>query len=138
MGTPKANPLRAVKAVLTGDVAALMDAFMLHVEAGTEDDDWEDTDNWLGRVTLKRQEGDQTFIYHVMDGKMVRTQSDGPYIASIVMSVQTFLDIMEAALQGKGEDMWVDKYGAGRIVFQGDRWVADSERFRKILRRMGR
>ncbi len=138
MGTPKTNPLRAAKAVVAGDVAALMDAFMLQVEAGTQDDDWEDTDDWIGRVILKRQEGEQTFIYHVTDGKMVRTQSDGPYIASILMSVQTFLDLMDAALQGKGEDMWVSRYGAGRIVFQGDRWVADSERFRKILRRMGR
>ncbi len=52
MGTPKTNPLRAAKAVVTGDVAALMDAFMLQVEAGTQDDDWEDTDDWIGRVIL--------------------------------------------------------------------------------------
>ena len=66
---------------MTGDVAALMDAFMFQAEAGTKDDDWEDTDDWIDRVILKRQQGDQTFIYHVTDGKMVRTQSDGPYIS---------------------------------------------------------
>ena len=138
MGLGKTNPLRSAKAVLTGDVAELMDEFMLQIEANTEEEDWEDADNWIGRVTLKRQEGTQHFIYNVQDGKMVRTQSDGPYIASILMSVDTFLDVMEAALDGRGEEMWVRKYGAGHIVFQGDRWVADSERFRKILRRMGR
>ncbi len=98
IGTPKSNPLKAAKAVLTGDVAALMDEFMLHVAASAEDDDWEDTDDWIGRVTLKRQEGDQDFIYYVQDGKMVRTQSEGPYIASILMTVDTFLDVMDAAL----------------------------------------
>ncbi len=138
MGPGKTNPLKAAKAVLTGDVAALMDEFMLHIEASTEDSDWEDSDDWIGRVTLKRKEGDQDFIYYVEDGHMVRSQSKGPYVASILMTVDTVLDVMDAALDGRGEDMWIRKYGAGHIVFQGSRWVADSERFRKILRRMGR
>lgn len=138
MGTQKTNPLRAAKALVTGDVAELMDAFMQQVEASAEDDDWAESDDWLGRVSLVRKEGQQDFVYYIKDGKMVRTQSEGPYIASILMTVDTFLDVMDAALSGSGEEMWTRKYGAGHIVFQGDRWVADSERFRKILKRMGR
>ncbi len=142
MGTEKTNPLRKAKAVanavLTDSVAALVDEFMLQIEAGADDDDWQESDDWLGRLTLKRRDGNEDFVYHIQDGKMVRSNSQGPYVASILMTVDTFLEVMDAAMMGRGEEMWVEKYGHGHIVYVGDRWIVDSERFRKVLKRMGR
>ena len=142
MGAFQTNPLRRAKAlasaVLGNSVAALVDEFMLQVEAGAEAEDWAESDDWVGRLVLKRKERDEDHVYHIQDGQMVRSESAGPYIASLTMTVQTFLDLMDAALKGKGEEMFVEKYGTSHIVFDGDRWVADSERFRMVLRRMGR
>ena len=142
MGLEKTNPLRKAKvlanAVLTDSVAEMVDEFMLQIEAGADDDDWEESDDWLGRLILRRRDGDEEFVYHIQDGKMVRSNSEGPYVASILMTVDTFLAVMDAAMKGRGEEMWVTKYGNGHIVYEGDRWVVDSERFRKVLKRMGR
>ncbi len=130
---------RALARAVVGDsVSALMDEFMLGVEASADEEDWAESDNWVGRIVLKRQEKDEEHVYHILDGKMTRSDSKGPYVASIIMSVDTFLSIMDSALKGRGEQMWVRQYGAGHIVYQGDHWVVDSERFRKVLSRMGR
>jgi hypothetical protein len=146
MGAKKTNPLRGrfargkalVGAVATDSVAELVDEFMSSIAIAADEDDWEESEDWLARLTLKRRDGDENFIYHIQDGRMVRSEAEGPYVASILMTVDTFLEVMDAAMGGRGEEMWLDKYGHGHIVYQGDRWIVDSERFRKVLKKMGR
>ena len=68
------------------------------------------------------------------------------------MSVDTFLDLLDTAVSSKvGPDeklglavgeSWAErvferKYSARHISYQGERWIADSERFPKVFKRMG-
>ena len=141
MGTQKTNPLRKARAlanaVLTDSVAQLVDEFMFQVQVVADEEDWAESDDWVGRLILKRREGNEEHVYHIQDGQMVRSASEGPYIASLMMTVDSFLELMDAAMKGRGEEMFASLYGTSRIVFDGERWVADSERFRMVLKRMG-
>jgi len=52
------------------------------------------------------------------------------------MSEDTFLDLVEGALHGRGEDVFAQKYASRAIRYRGDQWIVDSERFRKVLKRL--
>ncbi len=120
-------------------VALLVDRFMRRVEEVADDGDWAESDGWVGRMVLRDKDGDQVYVYAVKDGEMRKTtSSSGPFVATTTMSVKTFLDLMQAAV-GKGsvEAVFQVAYGAGRIEYEGKRWIVDSERFRKVFRRLG-
>ena len=53
------------------------------------------------------------------------------------MSDDTFLDLIDGAMKGHGEQTFAEKYAKHAIRYQGDQWVVDSERFRKVLKRIG-
>jgi len=121
-------------------IAQLVDRFMGEVERVADDGDWAESDGWVGCMVLGDDKGKQTYVYEIRDGKMQATDSPGPYVATITMSVDTFLDLIDAALSGvsgRGELVFERKYAARHIAYEGERWIVDSERFRKVFRRMG-
>jgi len=129
-------------------VAQLVDRFMAQVELATDGDDWKEADGWVGRMVLwdgkaclsGERKGKQTYVYHIKEGKMQPTESKGPFVATITLSVDTFLDLIDAALSGiagRAELVFERKYAARHMVYEGERWIVDSERFRKVFRRMG-
>jgi len=121
-------------------IAQLVDRFMAQVELAADGEDWKESDGWVGRMVLWDGKGKQTYIYQIKEGKMQPTDSKGPFVATITLSVDTFLDLIDAALSGiagKAELSFERKYAARHIVYEGERWIVDSERFRKVFRRMG-
>lgn len=119
------------------EVSKLVNRFMAEVERVADDEDWRESDGWVGRMILWSPEGQQTYIYEIRDGKMHESQSQGPFVATIRMSVDTFLDMIDAALARRGEEVFEAKYAARHISYDGERWIVDSERFRKVFRRLG-
>ena len=80
-------------------VAQLVDRFMAKVEEVADDDDWRESDGWVGRMILKDPDkGDQPYVYAIKEGKMVRTNSQGPFVATMPVSVVPFLDLIDAAV----------------------------------------
>jgi hypothetical protein len=121
-------------------IAQLVDRFMAEVERVADDEDWRESDGWVGRMVLWDGKGKQTYVYEIRDGKMRPTESKGPFVATITMSVDTFLDLIDSALSGvsgRAELAFERKYAARHIAYEGERWIVDSERFRKVFRRMG-
>lgn len=121
-------------------IARLVDRFMGEVERVADDEDWKESDGWVGRMVLWDGKGKQTYVYEIRDGKMQATESKGPFVATITMSVDTFLDLIDSALggvPGRAELVFERKYAARHIAYEGERWIVDSERFRKVFRRMG-
>ena len=121
-------------------IAHLVDRFMQQVELAADDEDWRESDGWVGRMVLKDPKGDQAYVYRIKDGKMVAADSQGPFVATIIMSVDTLLDLVDSALNrppGMAEDIFQRKYAQRYIAYQGERWIVDSERFRKVFRRLG-
>ncbi len=121
-------------------IAQLVDRFMAQVHLAADGDDWKEADGWGGRMVLWDSKGKQTYIYEIREGRMQPTRSKGPFVATITLSVDTFLDLIDAALSGisgKAELTFERKYAARHIVYEGERWIVDSERFRKVFRRMG-
>lgn len=111
--------------------------FMEQVEQVADDEDWAESDGWLGKMVITRpNEGDEAFVYEIKDGKMSLTVSGGPFTAVMKMSEKTFLDIIDAALGGQGEEMFMRKYAARHVAYDGAFWVVDSERFRKVFKRL--
>jgi hypothetical protein len=113
---------------------------MAEVEQVADDEDWRESDGWVGRMVLWDGKGKQTYVYEIRDGKMRATDSTGPFVATITMSVDTFLDLIDSALggvSGRAELVFERKYAARHIAYEGERWIVDSERFRKVFRRMG-
>ncbi len=79
-------------------------------------------------------------MYEMKDGKMRASDSTGPFVATITMSVDTFLDLVDVALpdsSGRAELAFKGKRAARHIAYEGERWIVDSEGFRKVFRRMG-
>jgi hypothetical protein len=111
--------------------------FMEQVEKVADDEDWAESDGWLGKMVITRgPAGEEEFVYEIKDGKMSLAASEGPFTAVMKMSEKTFLDIIDAALGGKGEEMFMRKYAARHVAYDGAFWVVDSERFRKVFRRL--
>ncbi len=121
-------------------IAQLVDRFMAEVERVADDRDWKESDGWVGRMVLWDGKGKQTYVYEIKDGKMRPTESQGPFVGTITMSVDTFLDLIDSALggiSGRAEMVFERKYAARHIAYEGERWLVDSERFRKVFRRLG-
>lgn len=115
----------------------LVDQFMKKVETVADDDDWAETDGWLGKMVLTDPSGDQTYVYQIKDGKMTEVAQDGQELtATMTMSIDTFLDLIEGAMDGQGGEVFRKKYGMRHIQYSGKTWLADSERFGRVFNRM--
>ena len=120
-------------------VEQLIDHFINQLSEVADDEDWQEADGWVGKWTiLGGNEGDISRVYEIRDGRFSTTTPRQVYTGEVKMSQDTFLDIVAAALHGKGEEAFAEKYGKSRIRYEGEQWLVDSERFRKVLRRMGR
>lgn len=119
-------------------IAFLVEQFMKKVEEVATDEDWTESDGWLGRMVLRDHRGEQSYIYEIKDGKMTPAEQDGrTFTATITMSIDTFLDVMDAALDGRGGEVFSYKYARRHIIYDGEHWIVDSERFAKVFKRMG-
>ncbi|KKL75364.1 hypothetical protein LCGC14_2055600 [marine sediment metagenome] len=122
------------------DINAIVQRFMLKVAEVADEEDFSETDGWLGKMVISSSDGEagasETFVYEIREGKMRLTESAGPFVATMTMSRKTFLDIIHAALQGRGEEVFMTKYANRAISYDGGFWIIDSERFRKVFRRM--
>jgi hypothetical protein len=114
------------------------DRFIAEMIRVVDNEDWRNSDGWVAQLVLWGDEGKQTYVYELRDGKLGASESEGPFVATVTMSVDTLLDLVDAALFGKAELGAERKYAARRIAYEGERWIVDSERVRKIFRRMGR
>lgn len=115
----------------------LVDQFMKKVEGVADDDDWAETDGWLGKMVLTDPSGDQTYVYQIKDGKMTEADQNGRELtATMTMSIDTFLDLIEAAMEGQGGEVFRKKYGMRHIQYSGKTWLADSERFGRVFNRL--
>lgn len=117
-------------------IEALVDRFMKQVETGTDDEDWREADGWVGKMVLTDPKGIYEYTYVVANGKMEKSDSQGPFVAVVTMSAITFLDLLDAAFKGRADIVFERKYAARHIRYQGERWIVDSERFRKVFRRL--
>ncbi len=120
-------------------INVVVQQFMKRVAEVADDEDWAESDGWLGKMIITLDGGsDETYVYEIRDGKMQLTTSSGPFIATMKMSRKTFLDILTAAFDSRGEEVFMEKYGARHVTYDGDFWIVDSERFRKVFRRMAK
>lgn len=103
-------------------------------------EDWKNSDGAVGRLILCDDEGKHTYVYKMKNGKLRASASTGPFVATITMSVDTFLDLIDSGLagvSGRAELVFERKYAARHIAYEGERWIVDSERFRKVFLRLG-
>lgn len=116
-------------------ISQLVDFLMTKVAEVADGEDWEESDGWVGKWTII---GDSniTKIYAIKDGKFSPTEEHEVYTGQVEMSDDTFLDLVDGALKGKGEEVFARKYAARAIRYRGDQWIVDSERFRKVLKRL--
>lgn len=119
-------------------IEKLVDFLLTKVAEVAEEDDWQEADGWVGKWIIVGEGGFQK-AYEIREGKFYPTQERDPseYKGEVTMSVDTFLDLLDAALHGKGEDCFMSKYKTSAIRYRGDGWIVDSERFRKVLKRLG-
>lgn len=123
----------------TGQVSKieqLVDFLMNKVAEVADDDDWKEADGWVGKWTIYG-ENNITKVYSIQGGKFYPLGEQEEYTGQVEMSEDTFLDLVDAALHGKGEDTFARKYASRAIRYRGDQWIVDSERFRKVLKRIG-
>lgn len=116
-------------------IEQLVDFLMSKIAEVADDEDWKESDGWVGKWTII---GDQdiTKIYAISGGRFYPTGEHEEYTGQVEMSEDTFLDLVDGALKGKGEDIFARKYASRAIRYRGDQWIVDSERFRKVLRRI--
>ena len=117
-------------------IGRLVDSLMSKVAEIADDDDWKESDGWVGKWTVYGEKS-ITRIYAIKDGKFYPIGEQVEYTGQVEMSEDTFLDLVEGALKGRGEDVFAQKYAARAIRYRGDQWIVDSERFRKVLKRIG-
>lgn len=116
-------------------IGNLVDRLMAQMAEAADDEDWKESDGWVGKWTIIG-EPSTIRIYAVKDGKFHPTVEHAEYAGQVEMSEDTFLDLVEGALRGRGEDVFAQKYASRAIRYRGDQWIVDSERFRKVLRRL--
>lgn len=117
-------------------IEKLVDFLMSKVAEVADDEDWKESDGWVGKWTVYG-DNDVTKIYSIRNGKFYTIGEQEKYTGQVEMSEDTFLDLVDGALRGKGEDVFARKYASRAIRYRGDQWIVDSERFRKVLRRIG-
>ncbi len=120
-------------------IERLVDFLLSKVAEVAENDDWQEADGWIGKWVIIGEGGFQK-VYEIKDGKFhpIQAREDNEYKGEVTMSVDTFLDLLDAALHGRGEDCFMSKYKTDAIRYRGDGWIVDSERFRKVLKRLGK
>jgi len=118
-------------------IEQLVDFLMNKVAEVADDDDWKESDGWIGKWTVLG-DNDVTKIYAIKGGRFYPVGEQETYTGQVEMSEDTFLDLVDGSLKGKGEDVFARKYASRAIRYRGDQWIVDSERFRKVLRRIGR
>jgi len=116
-------------------VEELVDYMMEKLAEVADDEDWEEADGWVGKWTIVG-ERNITKVYEIRGSKFYPAGEQDEYTGQVDMSVDTFIDLVYAAQHGRGEDCFVDKYATRAIRYRGDQWIVDSERFRKVLRRL--
>ena len=121
----------------TSTIGRLVDKLMNKVAEVADEEDWKESDGWIGKWTIYG-ENNITRVYAIRNGKFYSIGEQEEYTGQVEMSEDTFLDLVAAALKGKGEELFVDKYRIAAIRYRGDQWIVDSERFRKVLKRIGR
>jgi len=119
----------------TSKIERLVDFLMSKVAEVADDEDWKESDGWVGKWTIYG-ENNITKIYAIKGGRFYSTGEHENYTGQVEMSEDTFLDLVDGALKGKGEDVFARKYASRAIRYRGDQWIVDSERFRKVLRRI--
>jgi len=116
-------------------IAKLVDFLMSRVAEVADDEDWKESDGWVGKWTIYGENNIER-IYAIRNGKFQTTSEQEEYTGQVEMSEDTFLDLVQGAIQGHGEDVFARKYAARAIRYRGDQWIVDSERFRKVLKRL--
>lgn len=120
----------------SSNIAKLIDTFMSKVAECSDDEDWKEADGWVGKWTI----GTAGLVYEVKDGKFIRIMNPSPdqkFTGEVMMSEDTFIDLMKAALrEGRADEVFAYKYGIKAIQYKGEQWIVDSERFRKVLKRL--
>ncbi len=76
-------------------------------------------------------------VYGIRGGKFFETSEQERYTGEVRMSEDTFLDLVDGAIHGRGEEVFLEKYRRWHIEYFGEQWLVDSERFRKVLKRLG-
>ena len=98
--------------------------------------------------------GSQSHVYEIRDGKMLKSDSPAPYVATITMSANTFLQILNSAMDGTvvcpgcrsevgrsgacgrchaqvaggesyAEYLFEWRYATRNNAYQGERWIVD-------------
>ena len=117
-------------------IAQLIDHFMAQVSEVTDAEDWVEADGWRGKWTIVGDDKETVKVYEIREGKFWPTGPEGNFVGKVTMSEDTFIDLIDAALHGKGEHIFAEKYAKRAIEYEGDQWIVDSERFRKVLKRL--
>lgn len=117
-------------------IEQLVEFLMDKVAEVADDGDWQESDGWVGKWTIY---GDQqiTKRYAIKGGKFFPVGEQEQYTGEVEMSEDTFLDLVDGAFKGHGEEVFARKYASRAIRYRGDQWIVDSERFRKVLKRIG-
>lgn len=121
----------------TSKIGKLVDLLMEKAAEVAEEDDWAESDGWVGKWTIVGA-ANVVKIYAIRGGKFFPAGEQEVYTGEVTMSEDTFLDLVEGALQGRGEQVFMEKYRLWHIQYYGERWLVDSERFRQVLKRLGR
>jgi hypothetical protein len=118
-------------------VAQLVDHFLNLLQKVADSDDLKESDGWVGKWTIV---GDKGFsrCYEIRSGRFQPIGEQQEYTGQVEMSIDTFLDLIDAGMHGRGELVFADKYAKHAIRYKGAQWIVDSERFRKVLRRLGK
>jgi hypothetical protein len=117
-------------------IGQLVDFLMKLVSEVADEEDWKESDGWVGRWKIVGGEGIER-IYAIHDGKFHNVGPQQKYTGEVEMSEDTFLDLIEGAMHGRSEMVFAEKYAMHAIRYKGDQWIVDSERFRKVLKRLG-
>jgi len=117
------------------NVEKILEKMMNQVAEVADSEDWKEADGWVGKWTIIG-ENNITKIYSIREGKFFMVGEQEVYTGEVEMSEDTFLDLIEGALHGEGEEVFAQKYAARAIRYRGEQWIVDSERFRKVLKRL--
>jgi hypothetical protein len=117
-------------------IAKLVDHLMGKVSEVADEEDWKESDGWIGKWTITGPVG-MTRQYAIRAGRFYSVGPQESYTGEVEMSEDTFLDLIDGALHGNGEEVFAQKYAKHAIRYRGDQWIVDSERFRKVLKRLG-
>jgi hypothetical protein len=83
-------------------VERLVNIFMERVGNVADNEDWAESDGWVGQMVIQYPDRDSVHKYAIKeDSKFHPNDSQGPFVATIRMSVDTFIDLINAATSGE-------------------------------------